>query len=135
VRILKPVGEEIEFDSKVRHLLFNVNVIDDVQEHFDMYIVDVLNYIFEVEDKDVQRKSYDTLSYVLSSLLNEDVRIHNKNNPSDQWEEITEDFIKEEVLTNGNSPVFASLVLKSFNESLPKHEEDDPNQKSGQKKK
>lgn len=135
MRILKPVGEEIEFDSKVRHLLFNVNVIDDVQEHFDMYIVDVLNSIFEVEDKDVQRKSYDTLSYVLSSLLNEDVRIHNKNNPSDQWEEITEDFIKEEVLTNGNSPVFASLVLKSFNESLPKHEEDDPNQKSGQKKK
>jgi len=135
VRILKPVGEEIDFDGKTRHLLFNINVIDDIQEHFDMYIVDVLNSVFETENKEIQKKSYDTLSYILTSLLNEDVRMHNKNNTEDQWDEITEEYIKEELLTNGTSMVLGSLVLKSFNGSLPKTEEDDPNQKTGQKKK
>lgn len=131
-----PVGEEIDFDGKTRHLLFNVNVIDDIQEHFDMYIVDVLNSLFKIDDTAAQRGAFDTLSYVLTVLLNEDIRMHNKKYSSDQWDEITEEYIKEELLTNSTSAILASLVLKSFNGTLPpKNEEDDPNQKSGQKKK
>lgn len=135
MRILKPVGEEIDFDGKVRHLLFNVNVIDEIQEHFDMYIVDVLNSMFKVDDKAAQRSAFDTLSYVLTVLLNEDARIHNKNNPADQWDEITEEFIKGELLTNSTTVTIGLLVLESFNGSISKKGEDDPNQKSGQTKK
>jgi hypothetical protein len=136
MRILKPLGEEIIFDDKVRHLLFNINVIDEIQEYYDMYIVDVINMIFESKDRDVMKKSYDVLTYVLKTLLNEDVRLHNKKNPDDQWEALTEDFIKDEILTNETSMQIGLLVLNAFSGSLPKSKGDNnPNQMSGQTKK
>lgn len=56
MKILKPVGQELEFDGKVRHLLFNVNVIDEIQEKYDTDVVDVLNTIFETQDKEKKKK-------------------------------------------------------------------------------
>ena len=130
MRILKPIGEEIEFDEKARHLLFNVNVIDEIQDHFDMHIIDALNLMFSAD-----KNEYDTIAYILTVLLNEDVRLHNKNFPTEQWENITEEFIKEEVLTNGTGKIISILIVKAFNGDLPKSEEDDPNAKSGKAKK
>jgi hypothetical protein len=135
MRILKPVGTEIDIDGKERHLLFNINVIDELQEHFDMYIGDILNSLLERQDKEKQKAFYDTVVCILTVLLNEDVRLHNKHNPSDPWENITEEYLKEEVLTNSTSATITLEILKSFNGSLPKNEDDDPNLKSGKTKK
>jgi hypothetical protein len=135
MRILKPVGIEIDIDGKDRHLLFNVNVIDELQEHFDMYIGDILNALLDNQDKEKQKAFYDSIVYILAVLLNEDVRMHNKNNPSDPWEKITDEYLKEEILTNSTSAAIALEILKSFNGSLPKNEDDDPNLKSGKTKK
>jgi len=132
MRILMPIGEEIEFDDKKRHLLFNINVIDEIQEHFDMYIVDAINSVFSETDK---KGGYNRLSYILLVLLNEDVRMHNRKSPNDQWCLITEDFINSELLTNDTAKVFTGLILKSFNGSLPKVDKQTPNVKSGQVKK
>jgi hypothetical protein len=135
MRILKPTGLEIEFDGKVRHLLFNFNVIYEIQEHFDMYIVDVLNLHFKKEtDKEIRKREYADLAYILTVLLAEDVRLHNEKNPSDQWEKITEEYIKSELITNGTSGNLWLLVIKAFNEDLPQNEDDDPNLTSEQKK-
>ena len=136
MRILRPVGEEIQIDDKVRHLLFNINVIDEIQEHYDEYIVDVINSLFNNKDKKKQKQSYSTMVYILLTLLNEDVRLHNKRNPQDMWEELTEEFLKEEVVTNETSMTISLLILKAFNGTLPKSEGDsDPNLKGGQAKK
>lgn len=136
MRILKPIGEELEFDGKVRHLLFNINVIDEIQEHYDMYIVDTINSIFDNTNKENQKKSYNTLAYILTVLLNEDVRLHNKKNPKDTWDKVTEEYLKEEVLTAETSARLSILMLNAFNGNLPKSEEDDdPNQKSERTKK
>jgi hypothetical protein len=135
MRILKPVGIEIDIDGKDRHLLFNVNVIDELQEHFDLYIGDILNALLDSQDKEKQKAFYDSIAFILAVLLNEDVRIHNKNNPNDPWEKITEEYLKEEVLTNSTSATITLEILKSFNGTLPKSEEDDPNLKSGKTRK
>lgn len=135
MRILKPQGIEIEFDDKKRHLLFNVNVIDEVQEKYDDYIVNILNSLFDKENNYNSRNAYNKLSFILLTLLNEDVRLHNKNNPDDKWEPITEDFINSELLTNDTSASLSILVLQSFNGTLPKSEDEDPNQASGTTKK
>lgn len=135
MRILKPVGEKFEFDDKVRHLLFNVNVIDEIQEHYDEYIVDVLNSMLDSKSKENQRNCYKKIAYILSVLLKEDIRLHNKNHPEDQWEEITEEYIKEEILTNNNSGIIAMAIIKAFSGTMPQDEdEDDPNLNTGQTK-
>lgn len=135
MRILKPVGVEIELDDKPRKLLFTVDIIDEVQNHYDMYVVDVLNSIFSSESKENMRDAYNKVSFIFTLLLNGDVKRHNKDNPGDIWNEITEEWIRSEWLTNSNVAIFGGLILKAFNESLPKSDDEDPNQKSGQVKK
>lgn len=135
MRILKPVGEELELEGRVYHLLFNLNVIDEIQEQYDMPIVDILNSIFDKEDKKKQKESYNTLAYMITVLLNEDIRIHNKKNEKDQWPEVTIEYIREEVLTNSTSGQLSLLILKAFNGTLPKSEDEGPNQESVQTKK
>ena len=134
MRILKPVGEVLQFDDKERHLLFNVNVIDQLQEDYDTDIVDIINTIFELKDKEKKKKSYGMLAHVLMVLLNEDVRLHNKYNPDDQWEELSEEYIRTEVLSNTTSKNIAILILLSFNGSMPKSDDTSPNEMSEQVK-
>ena len=134
MRTLMPIGEEIDFDGRTRKLLFNVNVIDEIQEHYDAPIVDVINSIFSKEDKEIRKKSYDTISYIFNVLLNEDARLHNKKFPKDEWEDLTEEFLKEEVITNSTSLQITLAILASFNGSIPQ-EEEDPNVKSEQTRK
>lgn len=137
MRILKPVGEKLELDGKLYHLLFNLNVIDEIQEYYDMPIVDVLNAMFDIKDKQKKRESYNMLAYVLTVLINEDIRIKNKKNPESEQEKITIEYLREEIITNETSSGLALLVLKAFNGTLTKDEDEDedPNLKGVQVKK
>ena len=132
MRILKPEGIEIEFDDKKRHLLFNLNVIDAVQEKYDGYIIDILDSISNNTDN---RNAYGKISYILYALLNEDTEIHNSKFPDDKWDQITEEYINRTLLTNETMAIYIPLIFASFNGSLPKNEDDDdPNRKSGKTK-
>lgn len=131
MKILKPQGEEFIFDNKKRRLLFNINTINEIQEHFDMYIVDVLNALVNPENAD--RDWYNKLAYILTVLLNEDIRLHNEDCPNDKWEEISIEFVKSRVITNKNSGLIAISIIKAFSADIPEsEEEDDPNLMSGQ---
>lgn len=129
MRILMPQGEPINFDGIDRKLLFNINVIDELQEHYDMNIADVFKLILTTDPEKVG-KSYDNLCYILSVLVNEDTRIYNKT-ASEKREIITESEIKE-YITHGTANVLTYYVLKAFNKGMPKkgEEDDDPNVKS-----
>ena len=131
MRILRPVYEEVDFDGKTRRLPFNVLVIDEIQEHFDMGIADVLNSFF---NKDSEVELRNAIAYVFTVSINEDTRLHNKKYPNDLWEEITEEYVKEELLTNSAITIeIGALLIESFNGTMPKSEEEnDPNQKTGQ---
>jgi len=135
MRILMPVGEEIQFDDKLRHLLFNTNVIDEIQECYDDGIVDILNSMLGSKEKEGKKNQYDKLSYILLVLLNEDVRLHNKNNQNDKWEVLTEEFIRSELVTNTTSLELTMLVLTAFSGSVPKSTDSPPNVESDNIKK
>ena len=135
MRILMPVGEEIQFDDKLRHLLFNTNVIDEIQECYDDGIVDILNSMLGSKEKEGKKNQYDKLSYILLVLLNEDVRLHNKNKENDKWEVLTEEFVRSELVTNTTSLELTMLVLTAFSGSVPKSKDSPPNVESDNIKK
>ena len=54
-------------------------------------------YLILFLTKIVKLNSTNAIAYVFTVSINEDVRLHNKNNPNDLWEEITR-IRKEELL-------------------------------------
>lgn len=120
MRVLMPQGEPINFDGIERKFLFNINVIDEIQEHYDMNFIDVIKMIFTTDEKLV-RESYDHLCYVVSVLANEDTRIFNKTS-KEKRQPITEDYIKE-ILTHATANLLGLVVLKAFNSSVKQNDE------------
>lgn len=62
---LNPAPVEIEFKGKVYKCSFTLNCIDEVQEHFDKSLTDVINII--VDGKQAVRN----VRFLLTLLLNE----------------------------------------------------------------
>lgn len=135
MRILKPVGEELELDGRKYNLIFNVNVIDQLQETYDMAIVDILNSMFPKngDEKEVKMNSYKKVAYIAQVLINENIKLHNKEN-EEKWEPITCEYIAE-MLDNITTIKLALLMLKSFNGTNSKSETNEKNVKSEQTKK
>ncbi len=128
-RILKPIGIEINIDDKPRKLLFTINVVDELQEHFDLPIGEILESVFSKTDT---KNSYKNFRKIITSLVNEDAEIHNDTAP-DKWEPVTEKYVGR-CLTLQNSGAVMAAMLQAFTLHLPKNDEDnaDPNAQSGQ---
>lgn len=134
MRILRPKGEKLTIDDRTYHLLFNINTIDEIQEHFDKPIDEVLNDTLDLKNTENKKQSYNKIAYMLATLINQDVERHNKKS-EDKWEKISEEWLKEEILTNETAIQAMALILKAFNGSVDTGDEKDPNQKSVQVKK
>ena len=125
---LRPTGVAVELEGVERHLLFTLNAIDDIQEHFDMELGQVINNLTD--------KAYaqDVVRYVLYALLNdEEERTRGKGR------ELKKYSYKEIgwIITLENQIDITIAILEAYGISLPKTdaEEDDPNQTSGQQEK
>lgn len=129
MEILKQMGEPLNIDDKERHLLFTLNVIDEIQEHYDKLISDVLSEMLG-ESEEQRRKSYSVLRYVVTALVNEDVEIHNEAS-EDKWQNVTEEYIGRR-LNNRNYGEVALRVIRAFQRHLPESDDNDPNQTTGQ---
>jgi hypothetical protein len=130
MRDLRPKGIEINIDGKQRSLLFTINVIDELQERYDLAIYEVIQKLFSEEEKD-KKESYKVLKCITTVLINEDVAIHNDES-EEKWEEVTEKYIGRK-LTIENMGYVAILILKAYQNSLTTSEEDtDPNLMSKQ---
>lgn len=119
---MKPRGIAITLEEGERHLLFTLNVIDEIQEEYDKTIHEVIIDLAEGEVYDGQLRKLVTI------LLNDEARRSAKHdNP---MEKVTESEVGDWIgLDNYNDVLEA--VLKAYGISLPEvDEDDDPNLKS-----
>lgn len=127
MRDLKSNGAYINIDGKERKLTFTINVIDELQEHYDMAIGKVIETMFGAEE-DESRKSYSMIRKVLTVLINEDVEMHNDDN-EDKWELVDEKYVGRRV-SQENILEVGMTILKAWSASLPPKEEDDEDEKN-----
>ncbi len=109
--VLEPTGAPIKIKGKIRHLLFNTRVIKDIENHFNAFINDVLNSMIG------KLGSYETLCYVLYTLLLEEIAMHNECCPLDKKElDIDLEYIRTRVVTSKNALAIANyIVIFAFN--------------------
>ena len=72
MRDLKPTGVIFEIDEHERHLILTLNVIDEIQEHYNMSLTDVCT-LFKDE-----LKRFAVVRYMLYVMLKEDAEIQNE---------------------------------------------------------
>lgn len=116
---LRPTGTKITLGDKEYILYFDLNAIDDIQDHFDISIAELPDLM-----KD-DRKTYKVLKYLLSVLINEGI---------DEFETGEKHTNEREIgrkLNMSNISEVSSKIMEAFSGSTPvSDEEDDPNVKS-----
>lgn len=124
---LRPKGATITIDGTERNLLFTLNVIDEIQDHYDMAMTEVWD---KLTDK---REAEKTMRYLLCTLLNDEAEREKRNGRE------LKNYTEKEVgwiISVDDVDEILSALLKAYGVSLPEPDEDGhPNQKSGQMKK
>nr|DAV48399.1 MAG TPA: tail tube protein [Caudoviricetes sp.] len=124
---LRPKGVTITIDGTERNLLFTLNVIDEIQDHYDMAMTEVWD---KLTDK---REAEKTIRYLLCTLLNDEAEREKRNGRE------LKNYTEKEVgwiISVDDVDEILSALLKAYGVSLPEPDEDGhPNQKSGQMKK
>lgn len=121
---LRPVGVPIKLEGEERHLLFTLNAIDQLQEH---YKEDLSEIIDKLTDK---TEAVTTLRQILLTLLNDEAeRELNLNG-----KELKVYSLKEIgwLVSLDNQDEILVNILKAYGLSLPEGEDDTPNLMSGQ---
>lgn len=122
---MNPRGIAVEFEGEVRHLLFTLNVIDEIQTEYDKTIHEVIQDLTEGDVCDGQ------LRRLVTILLNDEARRSAKKD--EKIEKVTESDVGDMIGLDNYNEVLVSL-LKAYGISLPEPEEDDdPNLKSAAK--
>ena len=123
---LKPTGIALMIDGVERHLLFTLNVDDDIQAHFDAPIEEVVNML---TDKKTASKA---LKFTLAALLNDEVDRLDHAGEKHNLKKYTEQEVGW-LITRENMAEVMIAVLKAYGLSLPEPDEfESPNAGSGQ---
>ena len=103
---LRPKGTMITLGDKEYGLLFSINAIDDIQDHFDIAISE-LGELFKDEKKQIKN-----LRYIITVLVNEYIDLKNdENNASEPH--LEERYVGRHIdMTNINNLV--SAIYGSF---------------------
>lgn len=115
----------MEFAGRQHRFLFTVNVIDDLQEHYNAPLGDILNMIVKPKPEE-KVKVYSVLRRVIKSLTDDSVEGHNDLS-SEKWEYLSERAIGR-LITPANKAELVDLIFATFKGSLPspKENEADP---------
>ena len=120
---MRPEGVKIKLGDKEYRLLFTLNAIDDIQEHFDMPISE-LGKVFSDEKTQIRN-----LRYLLTLLINEDIDCQNDFNGTDT-PHLEERYVGRHI-HDKNIHEMMTAVFNSFTGSIPEGEEDEiPNEVS-----
>lgn len=121
---MQPRGIPLILDGKERHILFTLNVIDNIQDQFDLSLEDVID---QLTDK---RKSNQTLKLLLEALLEDEIErkefageahgLKHYNSKEIGW-----------LISQENVTEVTLAILRAYGVSLPEPEDDYPNQESG----
>lgn len=124
---LRPKGTPVMINGEERNLLFTLNVIDEIQDHYDAPMTEVWDRLTD------KRKSDKTIRYLVCTLLNDEVAREKRNGKD------LKSYTEEEVgwaITVKNVNEIMMALLSAYGMSLPEPDEDaDPKAESGQMKK
>lgn len=122
---LRPRGIPVVLDGIERRFLFTLNTIDSIQSETGKNMHEVMT---DLADDDMSNK---TLKYLVTVLLNDETEREKRKNPDTPLKSVTEQEVGD-LIGMDNLVEVTSAVLTAYGYSLPKTEEDDPNQESGQ---
>ena len=123
---LRPIGEPLMLDGVERHLLFTLNVIDAVQDHFECSLEETISLLTD------KRTSAAALKYMLMQLLNDEAERVKYSNPESELKKYNEQEIGW-VITQGNVLQVTVAILKAYGLSMPEVDEfASPNEQGGQ---
>lgn len=108
---INPKGKPLKIGGREYNLIFTINVIDDIQDHFDISIDKLSDLISE------PRKQFKVIRYILTALINESIEIHNEESP-DKWDKIDERYVGRH-MTTSNLKEFADAILGAFADGTP----------------
>lgn len=109
---LKPIGEPLTLDGVERHLLFTLNVVEAVQDHFSCSLEEVIN---KLTDK---KESAGALKHVLMELLNDEAERAKHAGDGPELKKYTEREIGW-LITQDNILNVTVGVLRAYGLSLP----------------
>lgn len=140
MRELRPEGVEIEFGGREYRLLFTLNVVDEIQEHYDSGMFLVLKRLFPTKETEETENEFDrkrrdsdrVLRYILTTLINEDIDMQNED-CDEKHPHVDERYVGRRI-TGRNKVRIVEAVIQAFvGESGNETEEEteDPNMESG----
>ncbi len=119
---LNPKGVLVVLGGEERRLLFTLNAVDEIQDHYDCSLEEVIDRLTD------KRESVKTLRYLVMALLNDEAERSGK--------EGQKQYTEKEVgwlITQDNATEVTLAVLKAYGLSLPEPDEyAPPNGQSGQ---
>ncbi|MDU7031583.1 hypothetical protein [uncultured Robinsoniella sp.] len=117
---LRPKGTPISICGVERHICFNLNVTDEIQEHYDMSMYDVLDMLTN------KRTASSTMKYILTVLFNDEAE-----RTENEELKVT---VKEVgwMVTEDNVDEIMTKLISTYGISLPKIDEyENPKVESG----
>mgnify|MGYP006990037870 CR=1 FL=1 len=124
---LRPHGVKVSLDGVERHLLFTLNAVDEIQEHFELPLPEVMQKLIKDES------SFDVLKDILIILFNDEVERLSYAGGKCELEKVDERQIGW-MLTENNVMEAITAVLLAYGCDLPDPDSDDPNVRSGTQK-
>lgn len=118
MRELRPEGVPFKMAGKEYRLFFTLNVIDDIQTHFDCSIAELPALINGTE-------KINNAKYILTRLINEGISIK-ADDTGEKPVYLSEEYVGRHALDHAGYSELIQTILQSFIESTnPKHDEDD----------
>jgi len=126
---LKPTGTKIRLGKNEYALRFTLNVIDDIQDHFNIPIEE-MEKLFKDEKNAIKN-----LRYLLAVLINEDIDCQNdealERGEKPRLLHVDERYVGRYISAENMNEMTTS-IYKSFAAGTPEPEEDAPNATSEQ---
>lgn len=123
---LRPVGVPVMIEGVERHMLFTLNVIDEIQEHYNEPLAEIINNLMK------KSSAVKTLRYMTYALLEDELQ--RKAAGGEKLKKYSEKEIGW-LITRENEEEIMLAILKAYGLALPEsddREEAFPNQSSGQ---
>lgn len=114
--VMQPKGYPIELDGVEHRLLFTLAAVDEVQDHYDEAMIDVLSRLRD------DRAVISTTGYIMTVLLNDEAA-------RTGGQPVTEDEVKR-MISIETLEDCVRTILQAYGLSVPELEDDDPNPES-----
>lgn len=124
---LKPRGTAVMLGGEERHLLFTLNVIDEIQDKYEKNMHEVICSLGDERDENHMLRELVTI------LLNDEAKRYERTNGEKKYREATEHDVGEMIGLDNLWQVTAK-VLEAYGMSMPEPEDTNPNGTSGRMK-